>query len=272
VGNGALLADSVTRLGPAHAGRVVVTGSHGGAIAAAYVARAGVRAAIFNDAGRGPENAGIAGLAALERIGIAAAAVGHDTARIGDARDTLENGMVTALNGPARACGVQAGMRCREAASRLHEAPWARGEVVLPEQSRAELVPAAPPRPAIIGLDSIGLVEPGDAGCILVIGSHGALHGGDPDSALPAAAAGAFFHDAGRGRDDAGITRLPALAARGIAAAAVDFRSARIGDARSLWTTGVVSFANAPALAAGVVAGARVADAARGLRERAAPT
>jgi hypothetical protein len=34
--------------------------------------------------------------------------------------------------------------------------------------------------------------------------------------------------------------RLPVLAARGIPAATVDYRSARIGDARSLWETGVL--------------------------------
>jgi hypothetical protein len=46
-------------------------------------------------------------------------------------------------------------------------------------------------------------------------------------------------------------------------AAAVDFRSARIGDARSLWASGVVSVANAPAHRAGVVPGMRVEDAVR---------
>lgn len=45
-----LLADSVTRLGPEHAGAVVITGSHGGLIAAGYLAAAQVRAAVANDA------------------------------------------------------------------------------------------------------------------------------------------------------------------------------------------------------------------------------
>jgi broad specificity phosphatase PhoE len=46
-----LVADSVTRLGQAHAGNVVVAGSHGGLIAAYYAAAAGVRAILFNDPG-----------------------------------------------------------------------------------------------------------------------------------------------------------------------------------------------------------------------------
>ena len=64
-----------------------------------------------------------------------------------------------------------------------------------------------------------------------------------------AAARAAVFHDAGVGA--AGVTRLPVLAARGIPAVAVDGMSARIGDARSLWATGVVAHLNAPALACG---------------------
>jgi hypothetical protein len=116
------------------------------------------------------------------------------------------------------------------------------------------------------GLDSIGLTDASDTGAILVIGSHGGLHGGDPASALGVAARAAFFHDAGRGKDDAGISRLPALAARGLPAATVDYRSARIGDAHSSWATGVLSAVNAPAALCGVAIGMRVRDAAELLR------
>jgi len=117
--------------------------------------------------------------------------------------------------------------------------------------------------PNVIGLDSIGLVLPDDAGAILVIGSHGALHGGDPASALEVAARAAFFHDAGGGKDGAGYSRLPVLAARGVPAATVDHRTARIGDAHSLWATGVLSQVNAPMLRAGAMIGMRVQDAVR---------
>lgn len=263
------LADSVTRLGPEHAGAVVVTGSHGGLVAAAYLARAQVRAAIGNDAGRGLDDAGIAGLAALDRIGIAAAAVSHASARIGYAADTYARGVLSVCNGAARRCGVAVGMTCAQAAQRLAGAEWAQGSVDLPAESRIVLVAGADSLPAIIGLDSIGLVEAADAGQILVIGSHGALHGGDPDSALPVAAAGAFFHDAGRGPDNAGTTRLPVLACRGMPAVAVDYMTARIGDARSLWTSGLVSVVNAPAGALGVTSGMSVQHAAALIRERA---
>ena len=107
-------------------------------------------------------------------------------------------------------------------------------------------------------LDSIGKVLPEDAGRVLVIGSHGALHGGRPESALPVDAAAAVFHDAGIGADRIGISRLPVLGARGIPAAAVDGMTARIGDGRSMWETGVLRHVNAPAAARGATSGMRV--------------
>ena len=261
-----LLADTVTRLGGEHAGQVLVTGSHGGIIAAAYAAQARVRAAIFNDAGRGLDDAGVAGLAALDGIGVAACAVAHTSARIGDAADAFAHGIVSACNATAAALGAAPGMRCESAAALLRGAAWSTAALAFPSESRALLAPASEGRPAVWGLDSIGLVEPTDAGAVLVIGSHAALHGGDPATALPVAARAAFFHDAGRGPGDANVSRLPVLADRGIPAAAVDFRSARIGDARSLWETGVLSVVNAPAQALGVAPGMRVRDAAARLR------
>ncbi|MFO1324957.1 MAG: hypothetical protein U1F15_12960 [Burkholderiales bacterium] len=259
-------ADSVTRLSAADAGNVVVTGSHGGLIAAAYVAAAHVRAAVFNDAGRGLDDAGVAGLAALDRVGIAACAVAHTSARIGDADDTLACGVIGVSNAAATACGVVDGMTCRDAVRLLLRAGGPRGDFAAEADARVLFAASDVARAPIWGLDSIGLVEPSDAGAVLVIGSHGALHGGDPASALPVAARAAFFHDAGRGKDDAGVSRLPVLVARGMPAAAVDFRSARIGDARSLWATGVLSVVNRVARERGIAPGMAVRDAAEALR------
>ena len=63
---------------------------------------------------------------------------------------------------------------------------------------------------------------------------------------------GALYNDAGIGKDQAGISRLPALDARGIAAATVSAASARIGDARSTYEDGIVSRVNASAAALGL--------------------
>ena len=121
---------------------------------------------------------------------------------------------------------------------------------------------------AIVALDSIGLLEATDAGCVLVIGSHGGLHGGDPRTALGVDASAAIFHDAGRGREDAGTMRLGVLAARDIAAGTVDYRTARIGDARSMWAGGVLSCTNATLASRGVHEGMTVQQAVRVLDER----
>jgi hypothetical protein len=254
-------ADTVTALDARHRDRVLVTGSHGGIIAAQLAARAGVRAAVFNDAGGGLDDGGFAGLAWMARFGTAAATVAHTSARIADAGDALASGVISHTNALAAACGVRAGMRCAEAAEALRTAPMASGAAPPPAQARVVLRAAGRGAPEIRGLDSVGMVIAADAGCVLVIGSHGGLHGGLPESALPVAAAAAVFHDAGRGKDDAGVTRLPVLAARGIPAATVDYRTARIGDARSLWATGRLSVVNAPAAACGWRVGDTVAEA-----------
>ena len=64
----------MTQLGAAVRGAVLVAGSHAGVIAAYYAARAGAGAVLLNDAGVGKDGAGIAGLAYLDAIGMAAAA------------------------------------------------------------------------------------------------------------------------------------------------------------------------------------------------------
>lgn len=263
-----LLADSVTALSAAHAGCVLVAGSHGGVVAARYVAHARVRAALFNDAGVGCDDAGIAGLSWLEAHGVPAAAVAHDSARIGDAADCLARGRISRANGAARALGVVAGQDCAQAARLLRAAAHVVAEVAEPDQNdgRFVLQDRNDGRLPILGLDSIGLVRAGDAGHVLVVGSHGGLHGGNPASALPVDARAAFFHDAGIGVDEAGTTRLPALAARGMPAGTVDYRSARIGDARSMWATGILSRVNDPLAALGVREGASLREAAAALQ------
>lgn len=247
-------ADSVTELeGVAAAGQVLVAGSHGGIVAAQYAAKAGVRAVILHDAGLGKDEAGVAGLAWLDALCIPAAAVGHASARIADGADMLARGVVSRANARAQGLGVLAGMRCREAAVKLLAARLSnRPSITAEPGGRYELAAG------VLGLDSVGLAQPADAGRVLVIGSHAALHGGRADSALPVDAALAFFHEGG-----SDCSRLPVLEARRIAAAAVEGNSARIGDARSLWESGIVSNPNRSARRAGIGEGMTVRAAVR---------
>ncbi len=237
----ALLADSVTKLAGAE-GRVVVTGSHGGVFAARLALRAGCRASVFNDAGVGLDEAGIGGLAWLDHVNMAAAAVDHRSAPIGNARKMLEAGILSHVNTAARTLGVAPGMSCAEAVALLDRAPAAQGDAADIREAREELEPVPGGRRLIL-VDSASLVLPEDAGQVVVTGSHGAIFGGDPANALKADAALALFNDAGGGA----TSRLPALEARGVAAATVAAMSARIGDARSTWKDGTLSAWNGPA-------------------------
>jgi hypothetical protein len=254
-----LTADTATKLPPNAAGHVVVCGSHGGRYPGALAAKAGLRAILLSDAGIGRDEAGVGGLALLDGLGIAAAALGHDTCRIGDPRDMLARGRVSRANGPAAALGVVAGMPCREAADRLKAAPHVLAAAV-PAASEGRSAIEGRARRLVL-VDSAAMVEPGDAGHVIVTGSHGGLVGGDPALALRVAGAAAAFNDAGVGFGDAGITRLPALDARGIPAVTVAALSARIGEARSTLEDGIVSRVNAAAARRG----ARVGIAARDL-------
>ena len=56
-------------------------------------AKAGIKAVILCDAGVGRERAGIGGLDYLDKLGVAAAAIGHRSARIGDGADCHARGL-----------------------------------------------------------------------------------------------------------------------------------------------------------------------------------
>ena len=100
----------------ADAGHVIVTGSHGGLLGGnpATAVKHPVLAAVYNDADRGRDDAGNSRLPALEARGIAGACVSAFSARIGDARSTLDDGYVSALNARARSLGGEVGMSCRD--------------------------------------------------------------------------------------------------------------------------------------------------------------
>ncbi len=101
--------DSITELQPADAGCIALSGSHGGLSSARYALAARPLLAVFNDAGVGRDGAGIAGLALLQDHGIAACAVAHSSARIGQAASTLADGVVSHANAAALGLGLRTG-------------------------------------------------------------------------------------------------------------------------------------------------------------------
>ena len=244
---GVQVLDSATRLGPAARGAVAVCGSHGGVYPAWLAARAGLRAVVLNDAGIGRNSAGVAGLAWLDALGIPACAVDYRSARIGDGADTLEHGVVSIPNEAAVRLGCRTGQPCREAARALAAGAPQPGPEEVPDLGETRSQIASSGHRAVWALDSMALARAEDARAVLVTGSHGALLGGRPDTMLSVDAFAAIFNDAGGGKDDAGYTRLAALDARAVAAATVSCNTARIGDGRSTYETGVLSRVNATA-------------------------
>jgi len=240
--------DSVTHLLPEHRGAAALCASHGGRYAGYFAASKGVSAVILNDAGIGREQAGLGGIRMLEGLGVPAAAVSGKTARIGDGKDNLARGILSFVNAPARKLGLEVGMRCADALERLAAASLQPAPPPPKEdEHRFEVADAGRAGVKVIVMDSISLVQPEDAGQVIVAASHGACPGGKPEMAVKYPVFAAVTNDADRGIDDAGISRLPAMNARGIAGACLSAFSARIGDGRSMYEDGYVSALNAVA-------------------------
>ena len=120
-----VLLDSIALIDAESFGQVVVSGSHGGASAAQFVLDLGETSqqwphiVFYNDAGGGKDRAGIVALDMLGAVSLACATYSHDSARIGDAQDGYEHGVITHANAQATALGLRPGDRVRQWADRL---------------------------------------------------------------------------------------------------------------------------------------------------------
>ncbi len=254
---GVRVADTITKMSSNDSGLVIVAASHGGVYPGYLTAAGRCRGVILNDAGLGLDRAGIGALDYLDNLRIAAATVGNDTARIGDGQDMIANGRISFVNAAAAHLGCRSGQPAAEAARLMTAAPVPEGNV--PEHQEDRFLLQDGPVP-VWGIDSNSLVRPDDAGTVVVTGSHGGILGGRPETAIRVDALAAVYHDAGVGKDQAGISRLAALDPRGIAAATVDGNTARIGDARSIWATGRISHVNDTAVSWGANVGMTVPE------------
>jgi len=118
-GRRVLLLDSITWLDAADAGQVIVSGSHGGRSAGEYAVLHPLALCCLNDAGVGKDRAGIVALDMLEARGTPALAYGHDSARIGEALDAWEHGVVSHVNRRAAALGFAVGAALRDEIERV---------------------------------------------------------------------------------------------------------------------------------------------------------
>jgi|TARA_B100000315_G_scaffold185427_1_gene174556 hypothetical protein len=252
--------DSATQLDNTAAGNVFVIGSQATAGPALWVAKAGVRAVIFHDTGVGKDEAGLSALPYLQKLGMPAACIDSQTARISDGEDMLTRGVISHFNALADELGVKVGQSCQNAASLLRTAKQFTGK---PDESDEPLRHklGAINSISIIGLDTMPLIQADDTGKIVITGSHGGLVGGSnpPENPLAAtrgiAVKAAIFHDAGMCPDNSSTSRLPALDLKAIPAATVSAMSARISDAVSMYETGALSIVNNTAQDLGVKVG-----------------
>lgn len=250
-----LVMDSVTKLAPEDAGKVIVAASHGGVYAGYVAAKGHARGVILNDAGGGLDQAGSASLEWADGFAMSAAVVDCMSARIGDGADMIANGRISRANSAAAAAGVAVGDAARGAAEKMAAAAMWPGDAPDLPESRFVIQPAAGDAPEVIGCDSASLIREDDAGLIVVCASHGGLLASAPGYILKAAVHAIVLNDAGVGKDSAGVARIRAAEGMGVAAVAVSAASARIGDARSTWETGVVSTVNRQAAAFGAEIG-----------------
>ncbi len=242
--NPILICDSVTHVDTRQSiYPIIVTGSHGGFAAAAFAIQKNVKGAIFNDAGIGKNQAGIAGLKLLDQYGIMSACVDTFTACIGIGTETME-GIISHTNFLADGAGVRPGQKTGEAARRMADAYWKPQVVkeIKPPVEKEIVILTQADGQRVVTLDSNSQIGSEHENAIVLTGSHGGLVGNLP--AVKHSVLAAFYNDAGIGKNSAGISRLPWLHEHGIIGATVSANSARIGIGFDTYQNGIISFVN----------------------------
>ncbi|MFE5642213.1 hypothetical protein [Rhodococcus sp. NPDC056516] len=115
-------------------------------------------------------------------------------------------------------------------------------------------------------MDSIAFASSAQAGDVIVTGSHGGTSAGE--YAVEFGVRVVVCNDAGIGKNKAGIAGLAAIDAQKIVGIAVGHESSRIGDGNDVWESGIVTYANPTAVAAGVRVGSRVSEEVLAMIER----
>jgi hypothetical protein len=116
----------------------------------------------------------------------------------------------------------------------------------------------------VLVFDSVVKLPAEANGAVVVGGSHAAVYAAYMSAKFGCRAA--IHHDAGIGKDAAGVSGLAYADKLGMAMAAVATASARIGDGQDLHQRGIISRANALATACGVTPGMSCKDAAELLK------
>lgn len=252
--------DSAYDVRPTNRARdVVVNSSYCGVLPARFIAEQAPRGSIGMDCAIGLEGAGIAGLWYLEALGIPAAAADVMSAELGNGLHLYENGVISRLNEPARACGVRQAMAVRDAALLLLERDPVRLEAA--QVTNRTVMLTAPDGARIVCTDSIAFGLPEDSGRN-VLCTAGHTGRSSVPYLLKVRPRGFICSDGGRGANDSGIAGLKLVEPEGLAGATVDARTARMGDGLSTYQDGIISACNRIASERGVQVGQAARDAA----------
>lgn len=257
---GMVLLDSLGGLQPANTSPILVCGSHcgGNKALAQQVRNCHVKAVFLNNAGIGKNQAGIRGLTHYDAENIVACAVDHNSAEIGVARDTWENGILSHISPLSEAAGIQIGDSVKEAVTKIMHILHTPSPVSEDVSSESSLKSGVNDVSSKEGLkkqiqiqiesvditiaDSITSLNENNIGDILVCGSHGGVSAGEYAQKYRLKAV--FFNDAGIGKNNAGIKSLESLAHAGILACTVDCMSAEIFNGQDVLSNGLISVCN----------------------------
>lgn len=234
---------------------VLIGASFCGMLSIRWPLRINPKGVICHAAGPGKDAAGVNGLFALEAMEIPGAAAETMSCRIADGQDMFENGVVGYLNDSAAKLGIVEGMPVREAARRMLERRREIGEVYKPVEMAWKGDTGR-----VVAMGSVTFITAKNKGDVICAGSHFGRTSAAYSSRFDLA--GVMCSDAGRCKDDSGISGLAVLDEKGMAGAAVSADSAMIGDGMSTYRDGILSAVNTVASAIGIAPGMKASDAA----------
>lgn len=257
-----LIMDSITFADERNnTGDVLIGASFCGMLAIRWPLRVDPKGVICHEAGPGKDLAGVNGLWALEAKGIPGAAAATQSCRIADGRDMYENGIVSYSNDSAHLLGIDAGMPVKDAAMRM-----VRRKRWIPETYHPIEVAYQSSWGRVIAMGSVTFITTENDGDVICAGSHFGRTSAAYSSRFNLR--GVICSDAGRCKDDSGISGLAVLQGKRVPAAAVSAESAHIGDGLSIYRDGIISALNEAARSLGIIEGMPAKEASRLMLER----
>jgi len=252
-----IVMDTAASMSSDETGQIIVAGSHGAETTARHMARYLPFGVFLNDAGVGKNQAGISCLHVFDVMNILGVTVDCMSARIGEGEDHYASGIVSAVNPQAEKARIRVGMGVAEACQKMIKAKASSTLLYTTE------VVYQVGNKRIVLSDSISFLNESHQGSVVVCGSHCSHTTLEWTKGLRLK--GIFLNDAGKGKENQGISGLQAYEKAGVPAAAIDCMTAMIGHARDAWEGGLISAVNPLALRLGVDEGMSVQDAAKKL-------